>query len=64
MKEKRKRYEKLREELLEITFTYSREDYSPERVIGILEEMEKLIPVPESGYFDQEKVLRFIFLHN
>lgn len=63
MNKKRKRYEELRKELFEITFTHSVDEYDPERVREIVNEMEELFPTLESEY-DQEKVLRFVFSHN
>lgn len=40
--EKRKRYEELKDELFEITFMHSVEEYSAERVREIVAEMEEL----------------------
>ena len=45
--ERRTQYEKLREELFEITFTHSVEEYDPKRVREIVNEMEELFPTPE-----------------
>lgn len=59
MKEKRKRYEKLREELCEITFTRSMKESSPERVREIIEEMEALFPTPE-GKISEGKYLSML----
>ena len=59
MKEKRKRYEKLREELCEITFTRNMKESSPERVREIIEEMEALFPTPE-GKISEGKYLSML----
>lgn len=64
--ERRTQYEKLREELFEITFTHSVEAYDPERVMEIVAEMEDILPTPEgeceiskSGYLS---ILEEIFV--
>ena len=47
--EKRKRYERLNEELCEITFTHSVEEYDPQRVMEIVNEMEELFPTLDAS---------------
>lgn len=54
MDKKRKRYEELREELFEITFTHSVEEYDPERVREIVAEMEELSPTSDQEILESK----------